>query len=106
MSSFITKERYEELKLKYQLAEGKVCVNILITPETREIINTTIWRDTQDSSIPGWLIESIEKQLSGKCRTCNKGTMKEMSIYDDMDGMLTCDKCGTRAAKYTKRGKI
>lgn len=32
----------------------------------------------------------------GNCPTCHKGTMKEMSIYDDMDGMLTCDKCGVR----------
>ncbi len=33
MSSFVPKERYEELKLKYPLTEGKVCVNILITPD-------------------------------------------------------------------------
>lgn len=32
----------------------------------------------------------------GNCKVCHKGTMKEMSIYDDMDGMLTCDKCGMR----------
>lgn len=31
-----------------------------------------------------------------ECETCHKGTMREMSIYDDMDGMLTCDKCGVR----------
>lgn len=37
--------------------------------------------------------------LSGKkgnCPNCKQGTMKELSIYDDMDGMLTCDKCGVR----------
>ena len=32
----------------------------------------------------------------GNCPSCKQGTMKEMSIYDDMDGMLTCDKCGVR----------
>lgn len=32
----------------------------------------------------------------GDCPTCHKGTMKEMSIYDDMDGVLTCNKCGVR----------
>lgn len=30
------------------------------------------------------------------CPVCHKGTMKELSIYDDTDGMLTCDKCGVR----------
>lgn len=33
----------------------------------------------------------------GKCPNCKQGTMKEMTIYDDIDGMLTCDKCGMRA---------
>lgn len=44
------------------------------------------------------IIESLEFDLGdeGNCTTCQKGTMKEMSIYDDMDGMLTCDKCGVR----------
>lgn len=32
----------------------------------------------------------------GNCPSCKQGTMKELSIYDDMDGMLTCDKCGVR----------
>lgn len=66
MSSFVTKERYEEIKLKYPLTEGEVCVNIQVTPETREAINNTIWRDTQDSGIPSWLIESIENTLKEK----------------------------------------
>lgn len=38
----------------------------------------------------------VDDLFSGDCKTCHKGTMKEMSIYDDMDGMLTCDKCGVR----------
>lgn len=37
----------------------------------------------------------LEEQTN-KCTSCKIGTMKEMSIYDDMDGMLTCDKCGVR----------
>lgn len=32
----------------------------------------------------------------GNCPSCKQGTIKELSIYDDMDGMLTCDKCGVR----------
>lgn len=32
----------------------------------------------------------------GDCPNCKQGTVKELSIYDDMDGMLTCDKCGVR----------
>lgn len=38
------------------------------------------------------------RPIKGKnnCKTCHKGTMKELSIYADMDGMLTCDKCGVR----------
>lgn len=32
----------------------------------------------------------------GNCPNCKQGTIKEMSIYDDMDGMLTCDKCEMR----------
>lgn len=39
----------------------------------------------------------VDELFSGNCKTCHKGTMKEMSIYDDMDGMLTYDKCGVRA---------
>jgi hypothetical protein len=39
MTSFVTKERHEEIKLKYPLIEGKVCVNILITPDP----NTPEW---------------------------------------------------------------
>lgn len=66
MSSFVTKERYEEIKLKYPLTEGKVCVNILISPETREAIDDTIWRDAQDSGIPRWLIESIKNTSKEK----------------------------------------
>lgn len=38
----------------------------------------------------------VDDLFSGNCKTCNKGTMKEMSIYDDMDGVLTCNKCGVR----------
>ena len=46
MSSFVTKERYEELKLKYPLTEGKVCVNILITP---------------DPNSPEWAVELLKE---------------------------------------------
>ena len=42
------------------------------------------------------LLDLIEESVMGNCKACHKGTMKEMSIYDDMDGMLTCDKCGVR----------
>lgn len=38
----------------------------------------------------------VNELFSGNCKSCHKGTTKEMSIYDDMDGMLTCDKCGVR----------
>lgn len=37
----------------------------------------------------------VEDKLNS-CKSCHIGTMKEMSIYDDMDGMLTCNKCGVR----------
>lgn len=39
---------------------------------------------------------TARRNRGSKCKICHKGTMKEMSIYDDMDGMLTCDKCGVR----------
>lgn len=42
------------------------------------------------------LLELSEAAPQGNCKSCHKGTMKEMSIYDDMDGMLTCDRCGVR----------
>ncbi len=29
-----------------------------------------------------------------KCKMCKKGTYKEMSLYDDWDGTLSCNKCG------------
>lgn len=45
-----------------------------------EMVNTRHWKFYQE----------------GNCTNCKQGTMKEMSIYDDMDGMLTCDKCGVR----------
>lgn len=38
----------------------------------------------------------VDELFSGNCKSCHKGTMKEMSIYDDWEGMLTCDKCGVR----------
>lgn len=38
----------------------------------------------------------VDDLFSGNCKSCHKGTMKELSIYDNMDGMLTCDKCGVR----------
>jgi hypothetical protein len=46
-------------------------------------------------------IESAIKDYykESNCHICHKGTMKELSIYDDMDGMLTCDKCGVRAVQ-------
>lgn len=40
------------------------------------------------------VLDLLGGSISGNCKTYHKGTMKEMSIYDDMDGMLTCDKCG------------
>lgn len=40
----------------------------------------------------------LENQ-SDKCLGCSLGVMKEMSIYDDWEGMLTCDKCGVRLSK-------
>lgn len=44
-----------------------------------------------------WLESSEYKDFCLKlCPSCCEGTIKEMSIYDDMDGMLTCDKCGVR----------
>lgn len=45
-----------------------------------EMVNTRHWKFYQE----------------GNCPNCKQGTMKELSIYDDMDGMLTCDKCGVR----------
>jgi len=36
---------------------------------------------------------------SNTCQSCKQGTMKEMSIYDDWEGILTCDKCGLRTKK-------
>ena len=42
----------------------------------------------------------VEDQLSvwdkGNCPACQQGNLKELSIYDDWEGMLTCDKCGAR----------
>lgn len=38
----------------------------------------------------------VDELFSGDCKSCNQGNLKELSIYDDMDGMLTCDKCGVR----------
>lgn len=37
-----------------------------------------------------------EEVNDSKCSSCNAGTMKETSLYDDWEGMLTCDKCGVR----------
>lgn len=48
----------------------------------------------ESSEYEDFCIEA-EDQVS-KCARCNIGTMKELSIYDDWEGMLTCDKCGVR----------
>ena len=55
--------------------------------------------DTFSEISPKELVYSVlalVEDMSSKCSSCKVGTMKEMSIYDDMDGMLTCDKCGAR----------
>lgn len=61
------------------------------------------WYDSYESSsyvlvddiIFGYT-ETEDGYDEGNCPNCKQGTMKELSIYDDMDGMLTCDKCGVR----------
>lgn len=40
--------------------------------------------------------------LGEKCYKCHKGTFKETTIYDDMEGTLHCTKCGEK----TKRWKV
>ncbi len=47
---------------------------------------------TRDST---FIIPKIDMQ--GKpCSKCKKGKYREMSLYDDWDGKLTCDNCGIR----------
>lgn len=39
--------------------------------------------------------------MTGKhCKKCKKGIYKEMSLYDDWDGTLTCNKCGRKIKRY------
>ena len=47
-------------------------------------------------AVLGLVEYELNSPPQGNCLSCHKGTMKELSIYDDMDGMLTCDKCGVR----------
>lgn len=35
-----------------------------------------------------------------KCNKCFKGVYKEMSIYDDWDGLLTCNNCGKKIGRW------
>lgn len=42
------------------------------------------------------LAEEQLNSFSAECPTCRQGNLKELSIYDDWEGMLTCDKCGVR----------
>lgn len=44
-------------------------------------------------------------RMDNKCEKCKKGTYKEMSQHDDVQGMLTCDKCGNRKNRYRHRDK-
>lgn len=48
----------------------------------------------ESSDYEDFCIETEDQ--ANQCTSCNIGVMKELSIYDDWDGMLTCDKCGVR----------
>ena len=82
---------------------------MLITQEDKEIIynkytefvdNLAVDLDFKTEVSPKELVYAVlglvDELFSGNCKACRKGTMKEMSIYDDMDGMLTCNNCGVR----------
>ena len=39
-------------------------------------------------------------RLKKKCEKCKKGTYQEMSIHDDLEGKVTCNKCKNRVNRY------
>ena len=40
------------------------------------------------------------------CKNCGKGTYKEMSIFDDMNGVLHCDICGHSIIRWEGNKKV
>jgi hypothetical protein len=49
------------------------------------------------------LIKEVIKEIDmtdKKCEKCKKGTYGERSQYDDMEGKVTCDKCGNRVNRW------
>lgn len=43
-----------------------------------------------------------QKDLWGKpCPSCKRGKLKELTIQDDWDGKLTCDRCASRFCRHS-----
>lgn len=38
-----------------------------------------------------------------KCRKCGKGKYKETTFFDDMDGVLHCDKCNHEIKRWKNK---
>lgn len=36
-----------------------------------------------------------------RCPRCLEGTLRERSLHDDWEGLLTCEKCGDRTPRWT-----
>lgn len=50
-------------------------------------------------AVLGLVEYELNSPPQGNCSSCNQGDIKEMSIYDDWEGMLTCNQCGVRVKK-------
>lgn len=50
-------------------------------------------------AVLGLVEYELNSPPQGSCPNCRQGSLKELSIYDDWEGMLTCDKCGLRGKK-------
>lgn len=39
-------------------------------------------------------------KLNQRCNKCKHGTYVELSIYDDLDGKVTCNLCSDRVVRH------
>ena len=83
-----------ETKVKINDKSGKACV-----------WGWSVWRRKGGYRTLGISVDEVVNirnwkfYQEGNCPACQQGNLKELSIYDDWEGMLTCDKCGVRFKK-------
>lgn len=63
-------------------------------------------KDMEAARGHGVLPVSATDMTGTRCHKCGNGSFAETSLYDDLDGVLHCNKCGHKVDRYwTEKGK-